>query len=338
MSLSMQYVKPKIRELLKKLYDKGVVVVVGAGNHLGDATEELSNLAQLNTTIAVSAINPEGEIAFFSCHGDGLDFAAPGDYVIRADFDYDRYPGKTDMYNKGGGTSVAAPHVAAAAAYVKMAYPNATVAEVKEILKSYAVDYGDEGKDEYYGYGVINIKTLFNDLNTMNKMNIELKNSKLTYTGSALENEVTVNNVDLDLNKTPLDSSNYTVSYRNNTDIGTATVIIKGKGGYTGSVKKTFKIIPQSIDVTRLTNPSKGKLRVYWNTVSKGGGYQIRYSTKSDMSGAKKVLVKGRRTAKYTLSGLKKGDYYVSIRAYKTVKGKKLYGRWSDVSTATLTR
>ncbi|MBQ8279207.1 MAG: Ig-like domain-containing protein [Roseburia sp.] len=34
----------------------------------------------------------------------------------------------------------------------------------------------------------------------------------------------------------------YTVTYQNNTEIGTATVIYTGMGGYTGTVKKTFKI------------------------------------------------------------------------------------------------
>lgn len=333
------YAKPKMRELIKKLYDKGIVMVISAGNHHPRESGELSHIAKLSTTISVGAIEPDGTVARFSCYGKKLDFVAAGDYVTFAYYDYDLYPDRMDMYNRDAGTSFASPHVAAAAAYVKMAYPNATVAEVKEILKSYAVDYGDEGKDEYYGYGVINIKTLFNDLNTMNKMNIELKNSKLTYTGSPRTTEVTVNNVDIELEKTPLDSSNYTVSYKNNTDIGTATVTVTGTGDYTGSVKKTFKIIPQSTDVIRLTNPSKGKLRVYWSTVNRGGGYQIRYSTKSDMSGAKKVLVKGRKTAKYTLSGLKKGrTYYTSVRAYKTVKGKKVFGRWSEVNSTTLTR
>ena len=39
-----------------------------------------------------------------------------------------------------------------------------------------------------------------------------------------------------------MENVDYTVTYQNNTEVGTATVIFTGKGGYTGSVKKTYKI------------------------------------------------------------------------------------------------
>lgn len=43
------------------------------------------------------------------------------------------------------------------------------------------------------------------------------------------------------------DYEQYSVEYQKNTDAGTATVIVKGKNGYTGTVKKTFKITPYDI-------------------------------------------------------------------------------------------
>ena len=51
-------------------------------------------------------------------------------------------------------------------------------------------------------------------------------------------------------NKTLTKDTDYTVSYENNINIGTATLTVKGKGSYTGSVKKTFKITKKAADIT----------------------------------------------------------------------------------------
>lgn len=61
-------------------------------------------------------------------------------------------------------------------------------------------------------------------------------------------------------------------------------------------------------------------------------GYQIAYSTNKNFKGAKNVSVKKAATTKKVVSKLKKGKtYYVKVRAYKTVKGKKQYTGWSKV-------
>lgn len=68
-----------------------------------------------------------------------------------------------------------------------------------------------------------------------------------TYTGKALKPAVTVK-----LNgKTLKSGTDYTVAYKNNTKVGTATVTITGKGNYTGMLTKTFKIV--------YAVPAKGK-------------------------------------------------------------------------------
>ena len=74
----------------------------------------------------------------------------------------------------------------------------------------------------------------------------------------------------------------------------------------------------------------KGKLSVSWKKNSKASGYQIRYSLKSSFSGAKTVTVRSGKTTTKKLTGLKRGKrYYITVRAYKTVKGKKYYSSWS---------
>ena len=60
-------------------------------------------------------------------------------------------------------------------------------------------------------------------------------------------------------------------------------------------------------------------------------GYQIQYSTSSKFSGAKTVTVASYKTVSKKISKLKKGKkYYVRIRAYKTVSGKKCYSDWTS--------
>ena len=66
----------------------------------------------------------------------------------------------------------------------------------------------------------------------------------LTYTGKPL----TLPNLTLMVGEKKLtENTDYTVTYSNNVNAGTATVMITGKGGYTGSVKKTFKIKPYDV-------------------------------------------------------------------------------------------
>ncbi|MDE6363592.1 MAG: FIVAR domain-containing protein, partial [Lachnospiraceae bacterium] len=60
----------------------------------------------------------------------------------------------------------------------------------------------------------------------------------LVYTGTAHQPEVQIDG---------LEPSDYAVEYQNNTKAGTASVIVKGMGGYTGTVKKTFKIAAYDI-------------------------------------------------------------------------------------------
>lgn len=80
----------------------------------------------------------------------------------------------------------------------------------------------------------------------------------------------------------------------------------------------------------KASKAGKGKLSVSWKKNSKASGYQIRYSLKSSFSGAKTVTVKSGKTTTKKLTGLKRGKrYYITVRAYKTVKGKKYYSSWS---------
>ncbi|MBR1751897.1 MAG: leucine-rich repeat protein [Ruminococcus sp.] len=133
--------------------------------------------------------------------------------------------------------------------------------------------------------------------------------------------------------KTLKKGTDYTVSYKNNKKIGTATVTVKGKGSYTGKVSKTFKINPKKTTVKKLTTPKTKQLKVTYKKVSGVTGYQITYSTSSKYTKSTTKTVNVTSTSK-TIKSLKKGKtYYVKVRSYKTVNGTKYYSTYSKVKS-----
>ena len=152
-----------------------------------------------------------------------------------------------------------------------------------------------------------------------------LKNK--TYTGKAINPTPVVK-----LNgKTLKSGTDYTVSYKNNKAVGTATVTITGKGAYTGTAKATFKINPKKTTLKKLTSPKTKKLKVTYSKVSGITGYQVTYSTSGKFTKKTTKSVNASGTSK-TISKLTKGKtYYVKVRTYKTVNGKKYYSGYSKV-------
>ncbi|MGN0170381.1 MAG: C69 family dipeptidase [Lachnospiraceae bacterium] len=91
----------------------------------------------------------------------------------------------------------------------------------------------------------------------------------------------------------------------------------------------------KKVSVSKVTDvkltAAKKAVKVSFNKVSSAKGYEIRYSTSSKMTSAKKVSATGTKT----ISGLKAGQkYYVQVRAYKLDStGQKVYGSWSIVKS-----
>ena len=128
--------------------------------------------------------------------------------------------------------------------------------------------------------------------------------------------------------------TDYTVKYANNKAVGKATVTITGVGKYGESVSKTFTINPKAVALTGLT-AGKQQLTVKWKKGKNITGYQVQYSLKKSFSAAKTVTIKKAATVKAVLKKLKTGKtWYVRVRTYKTVKGKKYYSAWSKAKSA----
>lgn len=118
--------------------------------------------------------------------------------------------------------------------------------------------------------------------------------------------------------------------------VGTATVTIKFKcSRYSGTIKKTFKIVPKATIISKLTERSKGFKVNIKKQKTQTTGYEIQYSTKKNLKNAKTVRIASKTTSK-TITGLSaKKKYYVRVRTYKTVNGKRIYSEWSKTKSVT---
>lgn len=160
---------------------------------------------------------------------------------------------------------------------------------------------------------------------------VKLSNSTFTYNGKTIKPSVIVK----DSKGKKINNSNYTVAYSKGLkNVGNYKVTIKFKGNYSGTVNKTFTIVPKSTTLTNLSS-SKKKVTVKWKKqVSQTNGYQLQYSLNSNFKSAKVLNVTNNKATSKSISNLKsKKKYYVRIRTYKNVKvnGKstKLYSTWS---------
>ena len=182
------------------------------------------------------------------------------------------------------------------------------------------------GKGNYTG----SVSKTYSIKNNFKKATVSGISTK-AFTGKNITQSITVKYNGKTLKK----GTDYTVSYSSSKKIGTATVKIAGKGSYTGTITKTFKINPAKQEIQKLTAKSKAFF-VDWAQKGSATGYEIQYATNSKFTSAKKVTITNNKTDKTTVSKLSgKKKYYVRVRSYTTVKGTKYYGAWSASKSVT---
>lgn len=100
------------------------------------------------------------------------------------------------------------------------------------------------------------------------------------------------------------------------------------------TTKNTKTVKPKKTSIKKLSKGKK-KFTVTWAKVSGVKGYQIQYSSnKKFKKNNKMVTVTKQKTTKATVKKLKsKKKYYVRVRTYKTINGKKIYSSWSKVKS-----
>ena len=127
---------------------KGVVVVAAAGNS-GALRNPIIYPAALDNVVSVAAIASDSSRAGFSGYGSWVDITAPGVSIRSLDI------GSDASYAYASGTSMATPYVAAAAGLLRAADPSLTVVEIRNLLNATAEDLGPAGRDDDFGYGLV---------------------------------------------------------------------------------------------------------------------------------------------------------------------------------------
>lgn len=156
MSLGGEYYSAAENLVFQQMYDQNnILLVASAGNTGGTAYQFPASYASV---ISVGAVDQNNVVASFSQKNDRLELVAPGVWVLSTWID--------GGYAYMGGTSMAAPHVSAAAAVVWSADLSQSNSDVRSLLQETALDLGVSGRDTSYGYGLVQSLAAVLDLYT----------------------------------------------------------------------------------------------------------------------------------------------------------------------------
>ncbi|MCR5641007.1 MAG: hypothetical protein K6G04_06595, partial [Lachnospiraceae bacterium] len=188
----------------------------------------------------------------------------------------------------------------------------------------------------YYAGEISTTFTLYCNISNNNKVAATLSGAttsdgKWVYTGNAIEPGVTVT---YDSSTTLIEGTDYTITYSNNTDAGNGSVVITGKGNYTGSITKTFTIVP---NITNATIKIGGNSVVAKSANNFVSGYSTTYTGSAitpslvvNLNGSK--LTQGTNYTATWSNNTNAGDATVTI----TTSGDS-YGVQSVSATFTIT-
>lgn len=130
--------------VIKRAVDKGIIVVASAGNNGPDAKPAYP--AALDGVIAVTAIDNKQNIFAKANRGSYIDLAAPGVGILTTS--------PESSYKLATGTSIATAHVSGLIALLLSMKRDAFKPSV---LTQTAIDLGQSGRDNDYGYGLVNL-------------------------------------------------------------------------------------------------------------------------------------------------------------------------------------
>lgn len=159
---------------------------------------------------------------------------------------------------------------------------------------------------------------------TAENTEVTLSAASLAYTGKALKQTVTVMFTPAGEAEplTLVNNTDYTVTYKDNTNVGTATITITGKGAYSGTITTTFKITQASVSKATITGVASkaytGKaltqtpvVKVGTRTLVSGTDYTVTYKNNTNVG-----------TATMTVKG--KGNYSGTITKEFAITPKKV--------------
>jgi type VII secretion-associated serine protease mycosin len=136
-----------LRDAVERAREADIVLVAGSGNTTDGSIVPYPGGAE--GVLTVAAIDQRSRHASISITGPEVDIAAPGVDITSTT--------AGGGYRTGTGTSDSTAIVSGAAALVRAKYPNLSADEVIHRLTATATDKGPPGRDEQYGYGVLNL-------------------------------------------------------------------------------------------------------------------------------------------------------------------------------------
>ncbi len=111
-----------------------------------------------------------------------------------------------------------------------------------------------------------------------------------------------------------------------------AVKTVNGKNYYGEYTYLKITTKPNKVTISKIKSTAKKKINVYWKKISNSSGYELQYSLKNNFKSKKSVKIKSKKILNKTIKSLKSNKkYYIKIRAYKLVEGKKIYGDFSKV-------
>jgi serine protease len=170
-----------LQSALQSAAAKGAFISISMGNEYekGNPTMYPSSYASgIDGVMSVAAVGYNSAKAYYSSTGSYCEIAAPGgdsrsgsgrtdggliwqSTILSSDRSSSLLVPRFDRYDKQGyqGTSMAAPHVAGMAALLMSQMPSLTSAQVEQIIRTMAKDLGTAGRDDSFGYGLIQPRT-----------------------------------------------------------------------------------------------------------------------------------------------------------------------------------
>ena len=93
-------------------------------------------------------------------------------------------------------------------------------------------------------------------------------------------------------------------------------------------------IFPKASKLTKTVLTKRG-IKLNWKKqTEQTDGYQIQYFTYEGVKNTK--FINKNKTTSYTITNLNSRGYYIRIRTYKAVDGKKYYSSWSEYNAVTV--
>ena len=162
---------------------------------------------------------------------------------------------------------------------------------------------------------------------------VKISATAYTYSGGVKTPSVTVKDAN---GKALRNKTDYIVQYASGRkNVGTYKVIVTLKDNYSGKKTLSFTINPKGTAISSLSKSKKAFTAKWKKQSAQTSGYQLLYSTNSKFKSRNKyVTVSSYKTTSKTIKKLAaKKKYYVKIRTYKSVSGKKYYSGWSAAKT-----